>query len=479
MPEPTTDSEHLSYRVAVRTAVVAAVFSLIIAAGLIMPLHSSLADHPSGQAARASEEAAKAPAGAASVEPPKTTPVSTAGGATVDPSPAWPRFRGPDGSGISPYTNIPDDWDGPSGKNILWKSPIPLGGNSSPIIAAGRIFFTGADENKRQVFCYDAASGKLLWTRDVPSTPESRKPVKVDDPPGFAACTMATDGRYAAAIFANGDLAAYNLDGKLAWSKSLGIPENGYGYAASLAIYKGLLLVPFDQGNAKDAKSKLLALDIATGRPVWEQTRPVGASWSTPVVIHTAKGDQVVTTSYPWFIAYNPADGKELWRVKCPNRGDVAPSPVAAGDIVIALVNDGGPITAIRPDGSGDVSTSKVLWKGEDNPPDICSPVATEDLVFVLTSEGLITCYDAHKGDKLWEHDLKDFTCKSSPSMVNHELYVFGEKGKCWILAPTREGAKQVRQVDLGEECVTCAAFKDGRMYVRGKKDLICIGKKP
>ncbi len=394
---------------------------------------------------------------------------------------AWPCFRGRGGSGISPYTNVPDNWNGPSGKNIVWKSPVPVAGNSSPVIVAGRIFLTGADENQRQVFCYDAKSGKLLWQRDVPSTPESRKPVKLNDDTGYAACTMATDGRYVAAIFANGDLAAYDLDGKLAWSQSLGIPDNPYGHAASLSIYKNLLLVPLDQATARAARSKLRALDIANGHTVWEQSRAVPSSWTTPIVIRVAGApgtpgrDQVVTAASPWIIAYDPADGKELWRVK-GSQADVAPSPVSAGNFVIAAANDSAPIVAIRADGSGDVTASNVLWKGEDNTPDICSPLATEEFVFLLTSEGMVTCYDAHKGEKLWEEDLNDFKSKSSPSLVGKQLYVFGEAGKCWILAPTRAGVKRVRQTELGEECVTCPAFQDGRMFVRGKKDLFCIG---
>jgi len=371
---------------------------------------------------------------------------------------------------------VPDDWDGPSGKNIVWKSPVPLGGNSSPVVVGGRIFFTGADENHRQVFCYEAKTGKLLWQRDVPSTPDSRTPVKLNDDTGYAACTMVTDGRYVAAIFANGDMAAYDLDGKLVWSQSLGIPDNPYGHAASLAIYKNFVLVPIDQGTVKAARSKLRALDIASGHTVWEQARAVQSSWTTPIVIRVANRDQVVTAASPWVISYDPAGGKELWRVKGPS-GDVAPSPVMSGDVVIAAANDSAPITAIRADGSGDVTSTKVLWKGEDNTPDICSPLATDEFVFLLTSEGMVTCYDAKKGDKLWEEDLNDFKCKASPSMVDKKLYVFGETGKCWILAPTRAGVKRVRQTDLGEECVACAAFQDGRMFLRGKKNLFCIGK--
>ena len=470
------------------------------AAALSLPLRGTVTEGADGQAAAGVElpslsgglaggEGAKPPSpsargaggegglqsGAVSAAPAKVAGIST-----EEMARAWPCFRGRGGSGISSYTNVPDDWDGRSGKNIVWKSSVPLAGDSSPVVVGGRIFLTGGDENRRQVFCYEAKTGRLLWQRDVPSTPESRgkpKEGKEDMLSGYASCTMASDGRYVAAIFANCDLAAYDLDGKLAWSRSLGIPDNPYGHAASLSIYKNLLLVPLDQATAKAARSKLRALDIATGHTVWEQTRAVQSSWTTPIVIRVAGRDQVVTVASTWVIAYDPADGKELWQVK-GKEGDAAPSPVSVGNVVIAAVNDSAPILAIRADGSGDVTASHVLWKGEDNPPDICSPLASEEFVFLLTTEGMLTCYDLKKGDKLWEEDLNDFKCKSSPSLVGKQLYVFSESGKCWILAPTRAGVKRVRQTDLGEGCVTCPAFQDGRMYVRGKKDLFCIGTK-
>ena len=257
--------------------------------------------------------------------------------------------------GISAYTNVPETWDAKSGKGIVWKTPVPLPGNNSPVVWGKRVFLSGADQRRREVYCFDADSGKLLWQQAVPGTPQSTaQPPKVNDDTGYAASTTATDGRRVFAIFANGDLAAFDFSGKLAWSKSLGLPENSYGHASSLATYKNLLLVQFDQGSSRAPKSKLLAFDSATGKIVWQVARPVPNSWSTPIVIRHADRDQVITAADPWVIAYNPADGAEIWRAKCL-KTDIGPSPVFA-DGQVFVANDNCVLSAIRADGHGDVT---------------------------------------------------------------------------------------------------------------------------
>jgi outer membrane protein assembly factor BamB len=399
---------------------------------------------------------------------------------------AWPRFRGPDGSGISPYTDVPDTWDCLANKNVLWKTVVPLPGSGSPIVCGQRVFLSGATDKQRQVFCFDAKTGALLWQRDVPSIPASTKPVELNGA-DFASSTPATDGRRVFAIFANGDLAAFDYGGELLWPKSLGIPQSPYGHAASLLVYKDMLLVPLDQGSVKAGFSKLLALEAATGEPVWQKSRQVSASWTTPIVIHHADRDQIITVSSPWVIAYDPKDGSELWRAG-KLEGDVAPSPVFAGGVLLAAANDHSPMLAIRPDGKGDVSRTHVLWKGEDNIPDLCSPVATPSCVYLLDPNGMLTAYDTHAGEKLWEKDLGDFMkapgessgkflAKSSPSLVGKLLYVIGEDGKGLVLEPGKDGCKKVAATDLGEQCAASPAFQSGRIYLRGKKHLFCIGK--
>lgn len=425
----------------------------------------------------------------------KPTPPAAAPGyvpSAAEIQAAWSRFRGPDGSGISPYANVPETWDVPSGKNIVWKTPVPLPGHNSPIVCGKRVFLSGANEKTHQVYCFDTADGKLLWQRDVPITPQGTpaadKEWELSAETGYAASTLATDGKHVFAIFANGDVAAVDFNGNLAWSLGLGLPDNGYGHAASLLTYKNLLIVPLDQGTGKDGKSKLLALDTASGKTVWQQGRAVASSWTTPIVIQHAGRDQLITAANPWIIAYDPNDGKELWRAKGLS-GDVAPSPVFADGVVYVVPNDYGKLLAVRVDGQGDVTATHVLWQGEDNLPDTCSPLATKEYVYLLTTSAMLTCYDAKKGNMLWDKDLGKLKFNSSPGLAGNRLYLIGDltqraspsspevhKAKALVFEPGKDGCKQIAEANLGEACVTSPAFQDGRIYLRGEKHLICIG---
>jgi outer membrane protein assembly factor BamB len=380
----------------------------------------------------------------------------------------WPRFRGPGGLGISAYTNVPTTWNAAKGENILWKTAVPLPGNNSPVVWGDRVFLSGATAKRREVFCFDALRGTLLWQKEVPGTPDSTaKPPKVMKDTGFAAPTTTTDGRHVFAIFANGDIAAFGFDGTLAWARSLGMPANSYGHASSLTMYKNVVLVQFDQGMIKERKSKFFALDAASGKTVWEITRDVPNSWTSPIVIRAAGRDQLITAADPWVIAYNPADGKEeIWRANCL-RQDVGPSPTFC-DGIVYVANEFPRLSAIRADGRGDVTATHVIWRGEDNLPNTCSPLATKEHVFILSSEGTLTCYDAKKGDKLWEHDFPGSNFSASPSLVGSRIYVVSNEGKSFVIEPGQDGCKIVGEGNLGEECVTSPAFQDGRIYLRG-----------
>jgi outer membrane protein assembly factor BamB len=384
----------------------------------------------------------------------------------------WPRFRGPGGLGISAYTNIPESWNGTTGEGIIWKSKVPLPGHNSPIVWEDRVFVTGADPNVREVYCFDALSGKLLWNRPVNNASEDTEPIDIFEDAGFAASTAVTDGRRVYAIFATGDVGCFNFEGREIWTRNLGVPDNAYGYTSSLTTYRNLLLIQYDQGAADDDLSKLIALDTFTGRTVWETKRPVPNSWSSPIVIEFESQPQIITCGDPWVISYNPTNGTEIWRAKCIG-GEVAPSTIYTAGLIIAIE----PYTwmvAIRPNGRGDVTQTHIVWKSDQSTPDISCPVSNGEFIFLVTTEGLLISYNAADGKKLWEHELqKNFL--ASPSLVGDRLYLLSEKGVMYIIEAGTE-YKEFAKCELGERCYASPAFMDGRIYIRGDDNLYCIG---
>ena len=388
----------------------------------------------------------------------------------------WPRFRGPDGGGVAPFTNVPTSWDAKTGAGLAWKIPSPSVGFNSPITWGGRVFFSGGDAAQREVVCLEAKTGELAWRRALANVPGSPAQLpEIPETTGFAAATMATDGRRLYVIFANGDVGALTFDGKVVWSKNFGPLKNPYGHATSLATWQGRLILQLDQGDNDDGKSKLYALDGRTGQVLWLQARKVGASWASPIVIEAAGKAQIITLAVPWVIAYAVSDGAELWRVECLN-GEITPSPVFAGGLVI-VASPSEKLLAIRPDGQGDVSKTHVAWTAEENVPDVTSPLSNGELVFGVTTAGLVTCYDGKDGKKQWEHDL-EVECHASPSLAGGRLYVLTQKGAMVVIDAARQ-YKEIARSDLADAFHASPAFAPDRIFLRGVTNIWCVAAKP
>lgn len=385
----------------------------------------------------------------------------------------WPSFRGPRGNGISAYTNIPTKWDGKTGDGILWKTKVPIGGNNSPVVWGDRVFLAGGDANDLQVYCFDTASGGLLWTGDVTRV----RPKPGEDPyepfedTGYSTPTAVTNGRQVCAIFVTGDIGCFDFNGRKLWEKSLGIPDSAYGYAASLAIYQNKILIQFDQGGADDGISAVIALDGSSGKELWRTKRPVANSWSSPTVVQIGESFQLITSADPLAIGYDPANGAELWRAECL-AGDIAATPLCANGLVFVM-EPYSKTVAIRPDGRGNVTETHIAWTNEDGGPDICSPVSDGEVLLNL-ADGLLSCLKLADGTLAWEEDLKAYFF-ASPSLVGEKLYLLDDKGVMSI-AEYKPKYKELTKCKLGEECRASPAFLDGRIYIRGLENLYCIG---
>ncbi len=375
----------------------------------------------------------------------------------------WPGFRGPGGLGKAFQNKVPLTWSGASGENILWKAEIPKSGFSSPVVWDRRIFLTGSDDENQFVYCFDTETDEMFWqaqVNDVPGSPAKRPHAEET---GLAAPTMTIDGRHAAAMFASGDLVCFDFEGNRLWAKNLGAPDNHYGHSSSLISYRDLLLVQYDHHESQ----RLLAFRFDTGELVYDTDREMQISWASPILIENDGRAEVILSSNPFLASYDPRTGKELWRADCMD-GEVGPSPAYAAGRVFA-VNDHARLSAIK---IGDPAT--ILWEDDRDLSQVSSPVATEEFVFVPTSFGAMSCFDAESGERYWVHDFKD-GFYASPILVGELVYALDYKGVMQVFRAAKT-FEQVSRAELGEEAYATPAFVHNRIYIRGAKSLYCVG---
>jgi outer membrane protein assembly factor BamB len=377
----------------------------------------------------------------------------------------YPFFRGQDSRGIAGGSGFPTSWDGISGKNIDWKIANPKPGKSSPVIWDDKLFITGADDKVCEVYCINKKTGEIIWTGSASGIAgEPQVLPTMDQEAGLAVSSVATNGKEVCAIFANGNIICFDMDGKLKWSKNIGVPETTYGYASSLIIFKSLLLVQFDSNT----KLALIGIDIESGEQKWETLRRGRPVWSSPVLGNFNGNPQLVINGNPGVSGYDPSSGKELWSVDCMS-GDVAPS-VALNSTMVYAVTDYAKLAAIKP-GAG----ASIAWSDNTYTPDVSSPVANDKFLFVSTGNGDVACYNSEKGDTLWTHYFMD-QFYASPIIADDMVFLLDRSGVMHIVKAKSE-FQLVSEAALGEPADCTPAFSDKKIYIRGKKNLYCISK--
>ncbi len=377
----------------------------------------------------------------------------------------FPFFRGQDSRGIAGGSGYPTEWDSANGNNISWKIQLPKAGKSSPVIWDDKLFVTGAEGLEGEVYCVNKKNGEILWTGSAYGIAgEPSEPPKMDSEGGLAVSTVATNGKVVCAIFANGNLVCFDMDGKRKWAKNIGIPETNYGYSSSLLIYENNLLVQFDSNT----KISLIGFDVNTGDQKWETLRQGRAVWSSPVLAYFGGKPQVVLNGNPKVSSFDASTGKELWSLECMS-GDVAPS-VAVNSTMAYAVTDYAKLTAIKP-GTG----ASIAWEDNTYTPDVSSPVATDAFLFVSTGNGDVACYNPEKGDTLWTHYFAD-QFYASPIVAGDMVYLLDRSGVMHIVQAGGE-YKLISEAPLGENADCTPAFSDKKIYIRGSKNLYCIAK--
>ena len=375
----------------------------------------------------------------------------------------WPSFRGQDSRGIAGGTDFPSEWDGASGKNIGWKIEVPGKGKSSPVVWGDKLFITGARDRICEVYCIDKAIGKILWTgmaSDIAGEPSVLP--KSDPEAGLAVSTVTTNGKAVYAVFANGNLVCFDMDGNKKWAKNIGVPETSYGYSSSLLIYQNNLLVQFDS----NAKISLMAFDLESGDQKWETLRTGRAVWSSPVLASFNGTPELIINGNPAVSSYDPATGKALWQMECMS-GDVAPS-VAVNSTMTYAVTDYAKLVAIKPG-----NTPIITWEDNTYTPDVSSPVATDKFLFLSTGNGDAVCYNAVKGDTAWTHYFQN-PFYASPIIADGKVYFLDRDGIMHIVNADAQ-FKLIAESSLGEATDCSPAFSDKHIFIRGKKNLYCI----
>jgi hypothetical protein len=385
----------------------------------------------------------------------------------------WPGWRGPLGDGTSKESAFPLQWSSTEG--VLWKVPLAGKGHSSPVVFGDRIFLTACleDKEERRLLCLDRKDGRTLWDQLVVSVPKERK----HGLNSFSSSTPVTDGKRVWVAFMEGkgfSVFCYDVEGKLLWKKSPGTFWSPHGFCSSPVLYKDLVIFNGDQ----DAVAWIVALDQATGEEKWRADRPNKTrSYVPPVIFEAAGKKQLVLSGSKCVASYDPETGKQHWIIDGPTEQFVA-SMVYAEDVF--FITGGFPqyhVLGIRPDGSGNVTGTHILWrdKGQDVCSYVPSPIAWGSHFFIASDTGFVSCFEAKTGKRLWNEKFSNHV-SASPVAAAGRLYFLDDAGVTHVLkaGPSYE---VLAQNELGEACYASPALSRGRIYIRSAKHLWCIGK--
>ncbi len=415
----------------------------------------------------------------------------------------WPQFRGPHGNGISEAVDVPLEWS--ETRNVAWRTAVPGKGWSSPVVRDGLAWMTTAVENhlspkeveealanlpareakSRQVLrsvslkavCIDLKSGERVKTVDL---------FEVEDPDpihtlnSYSSPTPVLESDRIYCHFGTfGTASVDTKSGDIVWKKRLPL-EHSVGPGSSPFVHDNLLILICDGVDVQ----YVTALDKSTGEAVWKTDRPEmraekgdqKKAYSTPIAINHGGRDQIICMGSQWLISYDPATGKEWWRVDHGKGFSVVPRPVfdpGSGTVFVGTGFGSGELWAVRVDGKGDVSDTHVVWKATRQIPTRPSPLLHDGKIYVVSDGGIASCFDAAGGDLLWAERLGG-NFSASPVFADGKIYFCSHEGQITIIAPGDE-YRELAVNEIEGQIMASPVPLDGALLIRTDQALYRI----
>ena len=412
----------------------------------------------------------------------------------------WPQWRGPDGDGTSRETDLPIVWN--ESLHVCWKTPLPEWGNSTPAIWEDSIFLTTQVNNDKLLLLkIDKKTGRIEWTRQVGAEACPHEPVQgksgdkrrhqfFEQSHNFASPSPLTDGRRVVVHYGNGELAAYDFDGKQLWDRNLQKDYGDYtvwwGHANSPVLCDDLVISICIQDSCADLPGKpspsyVVAHDVRNGNERWKMMRMTSAkhescdSYTTPILWHNGDRLELVVLGGLMLDAYEPATGKVCWQLPGLIGDRTITGPVAGNGMIFATQGMRQPILAVRPRGDGRRTREDVVWRFGQGTPDCSTPVVSGRSVFFVTNDGIARCLDSNNGRLQWKERLKG-EYRASPVAADGRVYFLNTKGLTTVMAASPR-LNRLAENQLDADTLASPAISDGRIYIRARKTLVCIGK--
>lgn len=412
----------------------------------------------------------------------------------------WPQWRGPDGNGISRETDLPIAWSEHSG--VEWKCKLPEWGNSTPAIFGDAIFVTSHVDNRRLVLLrINKKTGEIEWTRQVGTgtvarltmlrkSPAMRRRQEFHNIHNLATPSPVTDGQLVVVHFGNGDLAAYDFDGKQLWHRNLQKDHGDYtiwwGHANSPVLYEDLVISVCMQDSCHDlpgdmSPSYIVAHDKHTGEQKWKTMRMTAAtrencdSYTTPIFRRSGDRTEMVVMGGQVLDAYDPASGKRLWYLPGLVGNRVIPSPVAAQGTIYAVQGMRRALLAVKPSGDGKRPRDDIVWKFDQGTSDGPTPVVAGELLLMVSNYGIVRCFDAHTGRLHWKERLQG-EYRASPLAAEGRVYFLNMGGLATVISASPR-FDRLTQNQLDDQTIASPVVSDGKIFIRGRQWLYCLRK--